>query len=80
LSVENDAVRSVRAASRLKQIAYVKTLSPGRGREDSSLAAMLLQIERLADALAEAEFQDMGLHDAAGEKALARLIRDFRTR
>jgi hypothetical protein len=38
---------------------------------------MLLQTERLADALAEGEFRDMGLSNRAGEEALARLIHDL---
>jgi AcrR family transcriptional regulator len=79
LSVENEVVRAARARSRLGQIAYVKSLSPNVARDDASLAAMLLQTERLADALAEGEFHDMGLNKKAGEEALARLIHDLRT-
>jgi AcrR family transcriptional regulator len=78
LAVENDAVRAARARSRLNQIVYIKTISPNVGRDDASLAAMLLQTERLADALAEGEFRDMGLNKKAGEEALARLIHDLR--
>jgi AcrR family transcriptional regulator len=77
LSVENKIVRAARARSRLNQIAYVKSLSPNVARDDASLAAMLLQTERLADALAEGEFRDMGLNKKAGEEALARLIHDL---
>jgi len=77
LSVENKIVRAARARSRLNQIEYVKSLSPNVARDDASLAAMLLQTERLADALAEGEFRDMGLNKNAGEEALARLIHDF---
>jgi AcrR family transcriptional regulator len=76
LSVENDAVRAARAKSRLTQIAFMKKLSPSR--DEASLAAMLLQMERLSDALAEGEFRDMGLDDNAGEKALISLIHDMR--
>jgi AcrR family transcriptional regulator len=79
LSVENDAVRTARAGSRLNQIAYIKKLSPNLVRDDASLAALLFQTERLADALAEGEFHDMGLDKKAGEEALARLIHDLRT-
>jgi AcrR family transcriptional regulator len=79
LSVENEVVRAARAQSRLNQIAYVKGLSPNVARDDASLAAMLFQTERLADALAEGEFHDMGLNKQAGEEALARLIHDLRT-
>jgi AcrR family transcriptional regulator len=78
LSVENEVVRAARARSRLNQIAYVRSLSPNVVREDASIAATLLQTERLADALAEGEFHDMGLNKKAGEEALARLIHDLR--
>jgi AcrR family transcriptional regulator len=79
LSVENEVVRAARARSRLNQVAYVKGLSPNVARDDASIAAMLFQTERLADALAEGEFHDMGLNKKAGEEALARLIHDLRT-
>ncbi|HEY0341487.1 MAG TPA: helix-turn-helix domain-containing protein [Steroidobacteraceae bacterium] len=78
LSLENAAVRAARARSRLNQIEYVKKLGPNAVRDDAAVAAMLLQTERLADALAENEFHDMGLHRKAGEEALARLIHDLR--
>jgi hypothetical protein len=78
LSVQNDVVRAARAQSRLNQIAYVKSLSPNVRRDDASIATMLLQTERLADALAEGEFRDMGLSKKSGEEALARLVHDLR--
>ena len=74
LSVENKVIRAARARARLNQIAYVKSLSPDVARDDASIAALLLQTERLADALAEGEFHDMGLNKKAGEEALAGLI------
>lgn len=79
LSVENDTVRAVRAQSRLNQIAYLRKEFPKLVHDDASLAATLFQIERLADALAEKEFRDMGLNKRAGARALARLLRDLRT-
>jgi AcrR family transcriptional regulator len=79
LSVENEAIRAARARARLNQIAYVKRLTANVARDDASIAAVLLQTERLADALAEGEFHDMGLNKKAGEEALARLIRDLLT-
>ena len=71
-------MRAARARARLNQIAYVKSLSPNVTRDDASLATMLFQTERLADALAEGEFGDMGLDERAGEEALASLIRELR--
>jgi AcrR family transcriptional regulator len=79
LSVENEVIRAARARSRLNQVAYVKGLNPNVARDDAPIAAMLLQTERLADALAEGEFHDMGLNKKAGEEALARLIHDLRS-
>ena len=80
LSVENDVVRAARARARLGQIAYLKTINPTNlGRDEASLATILLQTERLADALAEGEFRDMGLNKKAGEEALARLIHELRS-
>jgi AcrR family transcriptional regulator len=79
LSVENAVVRSARARSRNDQIARLRSLNPNIALDDGSIAATLLQTERLADALAEGEFRDMGLNKKAGEVALARLIHDLRT-
>jgi len=79
LSAENDKVRAARANSRLKQLAQITHQAPGPGDDDTAdLAATLLQVERLADALAEGEFRDMGLDDKAAEDALAGLIRKLR--
>jgi len=78
LSVENDAARAARASSRLNQVAYLRMMNANPGRDDAALAAILFQTERLADAVAEGEFRDMGLNEAAGEAALARLIHDLR--
>ena len=80
LSVENDVVRAARARARLGQIAYLRTINPTNlVRDEASLATILLQTERLADALAEGEFRDMGLNKRAGEEALARLIHELRS-
>jgi AcrR family transcriptional regulator len=77
LSLENDAIRAARAQSRLKQIAYVRRVNPSIALSDASIAAILLQTERLADALAEGEFEDMGLSNNGGKRALALLIHDL---
>jgi AcrR family transcriptional regulator len=79
LSVETDVVRAARARGRLNQIAFLKSLHQGAHRDDASMATTLLQAERLADALAEGEFQDMGLARKVAEEALARLIHQLRT-
>jgi hypothetical protein len=72
-------VRAARAKSRLDQIAFMTTMVSTPPHPDTVLAAMLLQMERLADALAEGEFLDMGLDEATARTALRRLIHDCRT-
>jgi AcrR family transcriptional regulator len=76
LSLENPAVRAARAESRLRQIERIQSWSP---RSTADVAVMLLQLERLSDALAEGEFLDMGLDEAAGRAGLAQLLRDLRS-
>jgi AcrR family transcriptional regulator len=78
LSLESSVVRAARAKSRLEQLAFLKRLIPGANLGTAQMAVLLLQMERLADALAEGEFADMGLDDAAGRKGLARLIHSLR--
>jgi AcrR family transcriptional regulator len=79
LSVENDAIRAARAKSRQQQIGAIKALRPAAGRDVAVLTIILLQVERLADALAERELRDMGLDEAAAHDAMTRLIHDLRT-
>lgn len=76
LSVENPQVRKARAQSRLRQMENIVALT-GRGTVET-LAPMLFQIERLTDAIAEGEFLDLGLSDAAGMQALAKLLSELR--
>jgi AcrR family transcriptional regulator len=76
LSVENPQVRKVRAQSRLRQIQNTIALT-GRGTAQS-LAPTLFQIERLSDAIAEGEFGDLGVDEAAGFNALAKLLSELR--
>lgn len=78
LSVERPEVRAARAESRLRQIEALRRWQ-GAGMQDvDALAVTLLQLERLSDALAEGEFADMGLSEAAGRAALAALIAGLR--
>lgn len=77
LSLENDVVRAARARSRSSQVAYVRRRNPAIALDDAAIATLLLQTERLADALAEGEFQDMNLANKAGEETLAALIREL---
>lgn len=79
LSVEDADVRRARAQSRLNQIQQIRMWNPKQRDATADLAVALLEFERLADALAEGEFHDMGLDDKAAETTLASLIRRFRS-
>jgi AcrR family transcriptional regulator len=78
LAAENDAVREARARSRLKQIEQIRVWNPKQPDVTAVLAVTLLHFERLADALAEGEFRDMGLGTHAAEEDLVRLIHRLR--
>ena len=78
LSLEDDRVRSARAASRLRQLSALRGWPDGDATARTELAAVLLQIERLADALAEGELNDLNLPQDAARSALARLIAGVR--
>jgi AcrR family transcriptional regulator len=78
LSLDHTQVRAARAASRLRQIANIRTIQDARAMDASELAAKLLQMERLSDALAEGEIADMGLDPEVAADALARIIHGLR--
>lgn len=73
LSLEEPRVRAARAESRLRQLERL-----GRP-DDAEAATLLLQMERLSDALAEGELADMGLDEAAARTALAGLLSQVRS-
>jgi AcrR family transcriptional regulator len=79
LSIEDDVVRKARAQSRLNQIAQIRKWNPAQPASTADLAVALFKIERLADALAEGEFDDMGIDRKAGETELALLLNWLRS-
>lgn len=80
LSLEHPKVRAARAASRLRQLERIRMGQGTAPRDPAVLAATLLQMERLADALAEDEIADMALDPSATMAALAALIGELRRR
>ena len=74
LSFENPDIRAARAAARMRQIQQIRAWVDAPAVTDEQLAVILFQFERLADAVSEAEFADMGLSDAAGRAHIAGLI------
>ena len=78
LSYDEPRVRRARAQSRLEAIAEIRAWRGERVADDARMAADLLYLERLADALAEGEFADMGLDEGLARRDLATVLRRFR--
>lgn len=72
LAVEHPAVRQARAASRERQASHILATRPDLRRE--SILITLLQIERLADAAAEDECQDIALPESLLIETIASLL------
>ncbi len=78
LSYEDARVRDARAESRKRQIVFIRSFGSVDASDEASVAAVLLQLERLSDALAEGEFEDMGMSQSGGKAVLAELIHKLR--
>ena len=78
LALEQDTVRSARADSRRLQIDALRGERPASAAVLAVLAVQLLQLERLADAVADGEFEDLGVEPRAALKAMAALIDSLR--
>jgi AcrR family transcriptional regulator len=74
LSTEDARVRKARSVARRAQIEGFRPFA--KGRSDCEIAAALLVLERLCDAVAEGEFVDMGLSRASGRAAVLAAIKD----
>ena len=74
LAYEYPAVRQARADSRKRHIARIKQWHPGLSASEGEIASILLELERLCDAIAESEFADMGLSDDGALHEAASLI------
>ena len=78
LAYENDAVRRARSESRARQVERIRSWLGAQAVGDDQIALVLLQMERLSDAIAERELADLGVDERAAEAALAGLIRGLR--
>lgn len=74
LAVEDERARKARAESRARQIERLAKLTPNAGRPAADIAAALLTVERLCDALADEEFADLGLARETLMPALTRAV------
>lgn len=74
LAVEEPIVRKARAESRLRQMERIRKWRNLPASQRDNILITLLQIERLADAAAEDEAQDLGIADPVLHLAIARLL------
>ncbi|MBR0948430.1 AcrR family transcriptional regulator [Bradyrhizobium japonicum] len=74
LSAEDPTIREARAASRIRQVAFVRSWAGRAEIPDEVIAVALFQIERLSDAVAEGEFNDMRLEDDAARAEIAQIM------
>lgn len=70
-------VRDARTTTRHQQIQHILSSNP-HAPDEATLAALLIQIERLSEALAEGEIDDLKLDTAPAYAALAGLIAQLR--
>lgn len=74
LAVEEPRVRAARAAGRQEQLNALAALPANASRARSDLAAAILTIERLCDALADGEPQDLGISDSQWIKIIVSAV------
>src|SRR5882724_9508877 len=74
LAYENDAVREARAESRRRQLAQLRTWMGSGGPGDGEAILVLLQMERLSDAIAEGEIDDLDIGNATATGELLKLV------
>lgn len=78
LAVESTSVRKARAKSRLRQIERIRAWAGRSSLTGEEIAPLLLQIERLCDAIAEDEFADLNLDEKAARAEIAGLLMRLR--
>jgi AcrR family transcriptional regulator len=80
LSVDDDTVRRARAASRMEQIERLKARYGAAKRNTADVAIFLFQHERLCDAIADGEFEDLGVEEDSVREYLAQLYKQLRSK
>lgn len=74
LAVSEPRVRAARAESRSAQIAALAAIPANAGRSRASLLAAILDVERLCDAVADAETDDVGVSAAVFQAEITNAV------
>lgn len=77
LTVENPAVRQIRAETRLRQMSFIQQRFGLDDTNKGDFFALMFQIERLADGLAEDEFRDLGVEESEIRQSMIGLVNHF---
>ncbi len=78
LALENETVRKARTESRLRQIERTRRWAGPEARSQPEIAALLLQMERLCDGVAEGELAELGVDEPTARQAITELLRQMR--
>jgi len=78
LALDNTAVRKARAESRRRQIEQTQRWAGPEARSAPEIAALLLQFDRLCDAIADRELADFGIDEATAQQAMLDILRQMR--
>ena len=78
LALDDTAVRKARAESRRRQIEQTQRWAGPEARSAPEIAALLLQFDRLCDAIADRELADFGIDEATAQQAMLDILRQMR--
>lgn len=78
LALEDAHVRKALAESRQRQIERMIAWAGPRARPPAEIAALLLQLERLCDAIAEGELAELGVDETTQRQAVVALLKQMR--
>jgi AcrR family transcriptional regulator len=78
LALEDAVVRKALGESRRQQIARIMDWAGPDARPPAEIAALLLQMERLCDAIAEGELAELGVDETTQRQAVVTLLKQMR--
>ena len=78
LALENDSVRQALTEFRLRQVEKTRRWAGPEARPAAEVAALVLQMERLCDAVAEGELAALGVDEKGARDAIISLLRQVR--
>jgi AcrR family transcriptional regulator len=78
LALENDTVRQARAEFLRRRIEQTRRWAGPEARPEAEIATLVLQMDRLFDAIAEGELAEIGVDEKTAREAIIELLRRAR--